>query len=76
MLVSNIDVGGGAVQCSLLTPIPFLNMWRRESLTVVPGRSEGVLLHTPARREDDKVSNGHPWLGTGARQHRVDRRVL
>ena len=45
-------------------------------LTVVPGRSEGVLLHTPARRENDKVSDGHSWLCTWAGQHCEDGGIL
>ena len=45
-------------------------------LTVVPGWSEGVLLHTPARRENDKVSDGHSWLCTWAGQHCEDGGIL
>ena len=45
-------------------------------LTVVPWWPEGVILHTPARREDHKVSNRHTWFGTWASQDSVDGGVL
>ena len=35
-----------------------------------------MLLHTPARGEDDKISNGHTWLGAGTGQHCEDGGIL
>ena len=35
-----------------------------------------MILHTPARREDHKVSNRHTWFGAWASQDSVDEGVL
>ena len=35
-----------------------------------------MFLHTPPRREDDKVSNGHTRLSAGASQHCEDGGIL
>ena len=35
-----------------------------------------MILHTPARREDCKVSNRHTWFGAWAGQDSVDGGVL
>ena len=46
------------------------------TLTVVPGRTEGVLLDTPTWWEDDKISDSNTRLCTGAGKHREDGGIL
>ena len=43
---------------------------------MVPCWPESVILHTPARREDHKVSNRHTWFGAWASQDSIDGGVL
>lgn len=45
-------------------------------LTVIVWRAEGVVGHTPARWEDDKVSNGHTWACGFGSQHSEDGGIL
>ena len=39
-------------------------------------RTEGVVSHTPARGEDDKISDGHTWTRGFGGQHGEDGWIL
>lgn len=47
-----------------------------KSLTVVVWGSEGVFLHRPARRKDDKVSDGGTGTMAGTGQYGKNARIL